>query len=111
MVLCRKILAGNYDNQNKGIAGRIRIDAERACGENRKRATQYQQLENGSSEPDCETLVRLADVFGVTMDELFGRNEEPERGALQSEPYYKLIKRLNDRQSDALKSFLSAFCE
>ncbi len=67
--------------------------------------------ENGSSEPDCETLVRLADVFGVTMDELFGRNEEPERGALQSEPYYKLIKRLNDRQSDALKSFLSAFCE
>ena len=66
---------------------------------------------NGSSEPDCETLVRLADVFGVTMDELFGRNEEPERGALQSEPYYKLIKRLNDRQSDALKSFLSAFCE
>ena len=67
--------------------------------------------ENGSSEPDCETLVRLADDFGVTMDELFGRNEEPERGALQSEPYYKLIKRLNDRQSDALKSFLSAFCE
>ncbi len=67
--------------------------------------------ENGSSEPDCETLVRLADVFGVTMDELFGRNEAPDRGALQSEPYYKLIKRLNDRQSDALKSFLSAFCE
>ncbi len=30
--------------------------------------------ENGTSEPDCETLLRLADVFGVTLDELFGRN-------------------------------------
>lgn len=67
--------------------------------------------ENGSSEPDCETLVRLADVFGVTMDELFGRSDPPSVNTLRAEPYYKLINRLNDRQSDALKSFLAAFCE
>ncbi len=67
--------------------------------------------ENGSSEPDCETLVRLADVFGVTMDELFGRSDPPSGNTLRAEPYYKLINRLNDRQSDALKSFLAAFCE
>ncbi len=29
--------------------------------------------ESGASEPDCETIVKLADVFGVTIDELFGR--------------------------------------
>lgn len=67
--------------------------------------------EKGSSEPDCETIIRLADVFGVTLDELFGRSDPPSGNALRSEPYYKLINRLNDRQSDALKSFLAAFCE
>lgn len=68
--------------------------------------------ENGTSEPDCETLVRLADVYGVTLDELFGRNEEGIADAVKAEyPFYKLIRRLNEKQIEALKNFLSAFCE
>lgn len=30
--------------------------------------------ENGLNEPDCESIVKLADVFDVTLDELFGRD-------------------------------------
>lgn len=33
--------------------------------------------ENGASEPDIATILRLADVLGVTVDELLGREEAP----------------------------------
>lgn len=29
--------------------------------------------EIGTSEPDCETILKLADIFKVSIDELFGR--------------------------------------
>ena len=35
----------------------------------------YIRYENGSSEPTQETLVRLADIFDVSVDYLLGRNE------------------------------------
>ncbi len=68
--------------------------------------------ENGTSEPDCETLLRLADIFGVTLDELFGRNESEILKLDNAEyPFYKLIRRLNDEQTEALKHFLTIFCK
>ncbi|MBQ8375204.1 MAG: helix-turn-helix transcriptional regulator [Clostridia bacterium] len=30
--------------------------------------------ENGVSEPDCETIVKLAKLFDITIDELFGQD-------------------------------------
>ena len=30
--------------------------------------------ENGLNEPDCESIMKLADIFGVSLDELFGRD-------------------------------------
>ena len=30
--------------------------------------------ENGTSEPDCETIVKIANLFEVSIDELFGRD-------------------------------------
>lgn len=68
--------------------------------------------ENNTSEPDCETLVKLADVFGVTLDELFGRNGNKITEVVKAEySFYRLIRRLKENQVDALKNFLSAFCE
>lgn len=68
--------------------------------------------ENGTSEPDLETLVRIADVFGVTLDELFGRSGTATSDALKTEyPLYGLTRRLTGKQTEALKNFLSAFCE
>jgi prophage repressor len=33
--------------------------------------------ENGYSEPDVSTLVKLADIFDVSLDELVGRGRSP----------------------------------
>lgn len=33
--------------------------------------------ENGSNEPDNATLVKLAEIFGVSVDYLLGKNPEP----------------------------------
>ena len=41
--------------------------------------------ENGLSSPDVSSFPMLADVFGVTIDELFGREAEP-REAPAAEP-------------------------
>lgn len=38
----------------------------------------YSHLENNRNEPDNETLVKLADYFGVTTDYLLGKNQTPE---------------------------------
>lgn len=68
--------------------------------------------EIGASEPDCETIVRLAEVFGVTLDELFGREEltiAKEMGnglTLQS-----FVRDLDKNKLEALKNFLKAFCQ
>ena len=35
----------------------------------------YIRYENGTSEPSLETLVKLADLFDVTIDYLLGRTE------------------------------------
>ena len=65
--------------------------------------------ENGASEPDCETIIKLADLFDITIDELFGRvNHIPaysptngiEKNILQS------VRKLTDTQKYTLLQFL-----
>ena len=65
--------------------------------------------ENGASEPDCATIVQLADLFDITIDELFGRtNTFPvsapingiEKNILQS------VRKLTDSQKYTLLQFL-----
>ncbi len=34
----------------------------------------YQQYEQGKFEPNIEKLIKLADTFGITVDELIGHN-------------------------------------
>jgi len=34
----------------------------------------YTRYENGKIRPDYETLIKLADFYNVSLDELFGRN-------------------------------------
>ena len=65
--------------------------------------------ENGASEPDCETIVKLANLFDITIDELFGReNNAPayspangvEKNILQA------VRKLTDTQKYTLLQFL-----
>ena len=43
--------------------------------------------ENGASEPDCETMVRLVELFEISLDELFGRTpvlEGPKKTGIEN---------------------------
>lgn len=44
---------------------------------------QYQGLEAGTSLPNYRTFIALADHFGVSLDYLAGRTEDP-RGGIES---------------------------
>ncbi|MCP3741430.1 helix-turn-helix domain-containing protein [Rossellomorea sp. BNER] len=50
------------------IAGKLGISRAR-----------YSHYENGRSEPDTETLNKLADIFNVSIDYLLGRTNDPIR--------------------------------
>lgn len=41
--------------------------------------TTYQRYEYGTRAPDIVTLDKLADLFGVTLDYLVGRSDDPTR--------------------------------
>ena len=65
--------------------------------------------ENGSSEPDCATIVKLAEIFDVSIDELFGREKlfsthQPAVGIDYN--ILKSARQLTDTQKYALMQFL-----
>ena len=65
--------------------------------------------ENGTSEPDLDTIVKLADIFDITIDELFGR-ETPFLGHQQATgiefSILKSVRQLTEAQKYALMQFL-----
>lgn len=75
--------------------------------------TTYNKYENGCSEPNLETMSKLADFFGVSLDYLAGRSDDPgdKKSAstannvvltdLQAEAW-DLVQSLNDDQLKAL---------
>lgn len=64
--------------------------------------------ENGSNEPDCESIVKLADVFGVSLDELFGRDTASIPAGLdeERERLIRAVLALRKDQQDALALLL-----
>lgn len=58
--------------------------------------TTYTKYETGKSEPDFETIKKLADFFGVSIDSLLGRDKKPKEETYQvtlTEKDMKEIKR------------------
>lgn len=62
--------------------------------------TVYNRYENGLREPSNALLLVIADFFGVTVDELLGREQEPQqledeafaiRDRLRRDPSYRLL--------------------
>lgn len=44
----------------------------------------YQLYEQGKTEPSIDVLIKFADVFGVGLDELVGRNFSPSVGGVSA---------------------------
>lgn len=69
--------------------------------------------ENGTSEPDCETIVKLADLFNVSLDELFGRDkynmEDISFGDETSQPLLRTFRMLSAEQRTAVINLINAF--
>lgn len=68
--------------------------------------------ETGTSEPDLAMIVQLADIFGVSLDELFGREGsmlETDKLEGLDRLLVKKIRELSDERKAALLSFLKGF--
>ena len=68
--------------------------------------------ENGTSEPDCETILKLSEIFDISIDELFGRNMPLLNNSPISGVEYTLlryIRKLNEPQKFTLMQFLREF--
>lgn len=55
------------------------------------RAT-YANYESGRRSPDIDTLMRLADIYGITLDELTGHNVKPANGIKLTSRALRLLK-------------------
>ena len=65
--------------------------------------------ENGVNEPDCETIIKLADAFNVSVDELFGRESNSQLDTQIKSVEYSILKYvhlLSETQKYALLQFL-----
>ena len=71
----------------------------------------YNRWETGAAAPRLDTLVRIADILNVTLDELVGRTE-PTSEVVISNPrlhaLYREINRLSDEDQQALVILLDS---
>lgn len=66
--------------------------------------------EQGVSEPDLQTVVAIADIFNVSLDELFGREQADIQ--VRDNADNKLVaavRRLSSEQKSALYNMLQSF--
>jgi transcriptional regulator with XRE-family HTH domain len=63
--------------------------------------------ENGKRQPDNETMLKFADFFGVSVDYLLGRQEEPTPTLTDEEKeLFNLITQLTDEEVEELSKFV-----
>lgn len=69
--------------------------------------------ENGISEPDCETILKIADLFEVSLDELFYRDNFPKSFEETSANYdtvvFRKINTLTAEQKSAIMNLIYSF--
>ena len=65
--------------------------------------TTYAKYESGASEPNYETLLKLAEIFGVSTDYILGRDEKKpaaEDGNGREKEFVQLFQKLTPEQQD-----------
>jgi len=63
------------------------------------------KYENHNIEPDIETLIRIADHFGISVDHLIGRNTEP--GTLLQADELLLVKKYRGLSREKQRALLT----
>lgn len=75
------------------------------------------KYENKDVEPDVDTLIKIADIFGVSLDYLVGRTEVKEMAGENTEDHVKLdevkllngYRRLNDKQKKCVVQVIESY--
>lgn len=69
----------------------------------------YSRYENGTRQPSIEVLIQMADIFGVTVDYLLGRQEIEDSTLSEYELRLLIASRNADERAkqDALNTLLS----
>lgn len=67
------------------------------------------QYENNVNEPDLQTLVKLADLFGVSVDYLFGRGEPADKKEETADWPYLLKEKLTEEEAEYLQESLAMY--
>ena len=65
----------------------------------------YSRWETGDAIPHFDTIVRLADILGVTLDEMAGRSDAPPQAVIRNlelNRLYKKVDQLSDEDQKAL---------
>jgi len=71
----------------------------------------YNRWENGSAAPRLDTLVKIADILSVTLDELVGRTEPSSEVVIQNPKLHELYREINglsDEDQQALVILLDS---
>ena len=71
--------------------------------------TGYSYYETGKREPSIETLIKLADYYGVSLDYLVGRNYANELGYLTSEQkaIIKMFMKLDEYKQTKVAGYIA----
>lgn len=69
----------------------------------------YSRYENGKRQPSIDTLIQMADIFGVTVDYLLGRQDFEDSTLSEYELHLLIASRNADERAkqDALNMLLS----
>lgn len=67
------------------------------------------QYENNVNEPDLQTLVKLADLFGVSVDYLFGRGEPADKKEETADWPHLLKEKLTEEEAEYLQESLAMY--
>ena len=69
----------------------------------------YSRYENGKRQPSIDTLIQMADIFGVTVDYLLGRQDIEDSTLSEYELHLLIASRNADERAkqDALNMLLS----
>ena len=70
--------------------------------------TTISNWENDRTEPDFESLKRMADIFNCSIDELLGQKEKP---VVKDDGLNQKLERLSDRNLQRLEEYIDLLLE
>jgi transcriptional regulator with XRE-family HTH domain len=66
----------------------------------------YSRWETGDAVPHFDTIVRLADILGVTLDEMAGRSDAPPQAVIRNPELNRLYKKVDQLSDEDQKALL-----